>query len=50
MDVVLVKDFGTLLRLAAQATALERQRAAAGQMLGQHFAREQPAHAGRLQA
>ncbi|GBF87433.1 dynein heavy chain axonemal protein [Raphidocelis subcapitata] len=39
MDVVLVKDFGTLLRLAAQATALERQRAAAGQMLGQHFAR-----------
>jgi hypothetical protein len=40
MDLVLVKDFGTLLGLAAQATALEQQRAAAGEMLGRHFARE----------
>lgn len=39
MDVVLVKDFGTLLSLAGKATALERQRAAAGQMLGRHLAR-----------
>ncbi|KAI8468596.1 MAG: hypothetical protein J3K34DRAFT_477538 [Monoraphidium minutum] len=39
MDVVLVKDFGVLLRLSAQATALEQQRAAAGEMLGRHFAR-----------
>lgn len=40
LDVVLVKDFGTLLRLAGQATALERQREAAGQMLGRHAARK----------
>lgn len=40
MDVVLVKDFGTLLHLASQATELEKQRAAAGEMLGRHFARE----------
>lgn len=39
MDVVLVKDFGTLLSLAAQATSLEKQRARAGEMLGRHFAR-----------
>jgi hypothetical protein len=42
MDVVLVKDFGTLLSLAGQATLLGQQHAAAGEMLGRHFAREWP--------
>lgn len=40
MDVVPVKDFGVLLLLAAQATALEKQRTSAGEQLGRHFARE----------
>jgi hypothetical protein len=41
MDVVVVKDCGPLLALAGKATALERKRRAARNMVERHMAREQ---------
>jgi hypothetical protein len=40
MDVVVVKDCGPLLALAGKATALERKRRAARNMVERHMARE----------